>query len=259
MRCSEGLSPIVGAVLVIGILTGLAVTVYSSYSRAASRNEEGETLSSLLQSFLQVKERMEGLENGEAFSVQFKPNVGGRAGGTLWVKPGSGMGGRMGFTSSGLEIGDLTLELEGGLLLRIAGGKAEMLSPPLLLQLSEVREENMVRWLRVDVHYWVMENREFQLASSSPLSLRFTCTRDSYTVVPENGRPNRENVVLNLEVSPETREAWEEYLRYVASLYPPYYRVSAGPLTLTVEGFDNTAGVKDILYYERWTWVRVEY
>lgn len=263
MRSSEaGLSPIVGAVLVIGILTGLAVTVYSSYSKSASRSEEGETLTSMLQTFLRVREEMDRMENGTTLSLPFKPNVGGRAAGTLWVKPEAGKYGRMGFTSRGLETGDLTLVLEGGLLGRLTGTTAEMLSPPSLLRISEVREENVVRWLRVEVRHLVVENLWFELSSTSPLSLRFTCTSDRYTVVPENGRPNVENVVVNLEnwVSPETRGAWREGLRFLTSLYPPYYGVSLHPdnLILTVGGFSNTPGVKDILYYERWTRIRVE-
>ncbi len=258
----EGLSPIVGAVLVIGIFTGLAVTVYSSYSRAASRNEEGETLSSLLRSFLQVKEGMVGLENGETFSVQFKLNVGGRAGGTLWAKSNWGGSGGVGFTSRGMETGDVTLLLEEGCLIRLSREGADMLSPPAMLKISGVRVENMVRWLRVDVHHLVVENCWLQLASTSPLNLRFVCTSDNYRVAPENGRPNREKVVLNLEnlVSSETRRAWREYLQYAASLYPPHYGISLSPetLTLTVEGFENTPGINDLLYYERWTGVRVE-
>ncbi|MEM2672927.1 MAG: hypothetical protein QXF20_04985, partial [Candidatus Hadarchaeales archaeon] len=108
----EGLSPIVGAVLVIGIFTGLAITVYSSYSKAASRNEETETLSSLLKSFLQLKEGMEKMENGTTLILPFKLNVGGKTGGTLWVS--GPPAGRMGFTSQGLDIGDLSLVVEGG-------------------------------------------------------------------------------------------------------------------------------------------------
>jgi len=263
LRSSEaGLSPIVGAVLVIGIFTGLAVTVYSSYSRAASKGEEGETLTSLLQSFLQAKEGMERMENGKTFVLPFKLNVGGKAGGTLWVRPEAGKYGRMGFTPRGLEIGNLTLVLEGGQLIGQIGGRAETLSPPTLLRISEVKEENMVRWLRVEVHHLILENMEFQLASTSPLSLRFTCTSDRYTVIPENGRPNAEKVVVNLEnwVSPQTKEAWKRALSFLVSLYPPYYGISLHPenLILTVLGFDNTPGFKDILYYERYTGIRVE-
>lgn len=267
MKSCEGLSPLVGAVLVIGIFTGLAMTLYSSYSKAASRNEEGETLTSVLRTFLELREEMEGMENGKSFSLPFKLNVGGRAGGTLWVKPETGRYGRMGFTSQALEIGNLTLVLEGGLLGRLTDTTARMLSPPPLLRIGVVREENMVRWLRVEVRHFVVENSWFQLSSTSPLSLRFTCTSDSYTVLPgggfgENARPNRENVEINLEglVSPETREAWREALRFLASLYPPHYGVSVSPdnLILRVVGYDNTPGVRDILYYERWTRVRVE-
>jgi len=255
----RGVSPIVGAVLVIGIFTGLAVTLYSAYSRAASRGEEGETLDSLLSSLLQARERMEALENGSNFILPFKLNAGGRAAGTLWVKPGNP--GRMGFTSRGMEAGDLTLVLEDGALIRLSGGSSDLLSPPSLVGVSEVRENGQPRWVRVDVHHLVVENAEFQLASTSPVSLRFTCTSDSYTVVPENGRPNRENVTLSLQglVSPEDSGAWGEYLTYLVSVLPPYYGVSADPatLTLTVLGFQGP-GVKDILYYERWTRIRVE-
>ena|GEM_PF-4362005 len=170
--------------------------------------------------------------------------------------------GWMEFTSQGLEIGDLSLRLEEGGLIRLTGGRAEMLSPPVLLKVGEVREEGEVRWLRVEVRHFVLENGEFQLASSSPVSLRFTCTSDLYTVYPEDGRPNAEEVVLNLEnrVSTQTREAWREYLEYLASLFPPYYSVSVDPnlLRLTVQGFNSTPGVKDILYYERCNKIRVE-
>jgi hypothetical protein len=126
---------------------------------------------------------------------------------------------------------------------------------------SEVRENGQPRWVRVDVHHLVVENAEFQLASTSPVSLRFTCTSDNYTVVPENGRPNRENVVLSLQglVSPEDSGAWGEYLTYLVSVLPPYYGASADPATLklTVLGFEGP-GMKDIFYYERWTRVRAE-
>lgn len=170
--------------------------------------------------------------------------------------------GRMGFTSRGLDIGDLSLVVEGGGLLRVSGGSAEMLSPPVLLKVSEVREENMVRWVRVDVRRFVLENQGFQLASSSPVSVRFVCTSDWYSVYPGEGRPNREKVVLSLEnwVSSSTRQAWREYLEHLASVLPPYYGFSLDPskLELTVEGFDDTPGVKDILYYERYTRIRVE-
>jgi hypothetical protein len=125
-----------------------------------------------------------------------------------------------------------------------------------------VREGGEVRWLRVEVRHLVLENREFQLASSSPVSLRFTCTSDLYTVYPENGRPNAEEVVLDLEnrVSTQTSEAWREYLEYLTSLFPPYYSVSVDPslLRLIVQGFNSAPGVKDILYYERCTKIRVE-
>jgi len=259
----RGLSPIVGAVLVIGIFTGLAVTLYSAYSRAASRGEEGETLNSVLATLLQAKERMEALENGETFLLSFKLNAGGRAAGTLWVKPENRAKsenlGRMGFTFRGMEMEGLTLVLEDGALIRLSGGSSDLLSPSSLVGMSEVRENGQPRWLRVDVHHLVVENYEFQLASTSPVSLRFTCTSDNYREKPENGRPNRENVVLRLEVSAEDREAWRKYLTYLVSVLPPYYRVSADPatLTLTVLGFEDP-GVKDILYYERWTRVRVE-
>lgn len=248
-----------GAVLVIGIFTGLAITVYSSYSKAASRNEETETLSSLLKSFLQLKEGMEKMENGTTLILPFKLNVGGKTGGTLWVS--GPPAGRMGFTSQGLDIGDLSLVVEGGGLFRVSGGSAEMLSPPALLRISEVREENMVRWVRVDVRLCLFENRVFQLAANSPVSLRFVCTSDEYSIYPEGGRPNRERVVLSLEnwVSPNTRQAWRKYLEYLVSVFPPYYGLSLDPtkLELTVEGFDDTPGVKDILYYERYTRIGV--
>ncbi|MEM3171729.1 MAG: DUF2341 domain-containing protein, partial [Candidatus Hadarchaeales archaeon] len=160
--------------------------------------------------------------------------------------------GRMGFTSQGLDIGDLSLVVEGGGLFRVSGGSAEMLSPPALLRISEVREENMVRWVRVDVRLCLFENRVFQLAANSPVSLRFVCTSDEYSIYPEGGRPNRERVVLSLEnwVSPNTRQAWRKYLEYLVSVFPPYYGLSLDPtkLELTVEGFDDTPGVKDILY-----------
>jgi len=166
------------------------------------------------------------------------------------------------FTFRNLEIGDLKLRLEEGGLIRLTGEGAEMLSPPVLLKVGEVREGGEVRWLRVEVRHFVLENGEFQLASSSPVSLRFTCTSDLYTVYPENGRPNAEEVVLDLEnrVSTQTSEAWREYLEYLTSLFPPYYSVSVDPslLRLTVQGFNSAPGVKDILYYERCTKIRVE-
>jgi len=254
----KGLSPIMGAVLVIGIFTGLAVTLYSAYSKAASRSEEEETLTSVLSSLLQAKGRMETLENGESFVLPFKLSAGGRTAGTLWTKVGGA--GRMGFTFRGKEMGNLTLVLEDGALIRLSGSP-DLLSPPSLLSISEVRETGQPRWIRVDVHHLVVENYELQLASTSPVSLRFTCTSNNYTVMPENGRPNRENVILSLQdwVAPEHGEAWAQYLSYLASVLPPYYRVSADPakLELTILGLEDL-GVKDILYYERWTRIRVE-
>lgn len=260
-----GVSPIFGMVLVIGIFTGLLVILYSAYSAGSSKTEEAKLLASVEKAFIQLKEAVERMENGGHFLVDIKMNAGGWAGGTLAVKPheppGGDAYGRLEFASKNLQLGDLTFIFEGGAVIENGKNGMEMISPPALITISEVEEENVIRWIRLDVHHIQVENYSFQMASNRPKTLRVACTYDNYLVYPETGRPNRTEVTIDLgsRVATETREVWKSYLESLVTTLPMYYRVSLDPssLTLTVKGFRENSDIADIFYYERLTKITI--
>ena len=256
----RGISVILETVLVIGIFIAAFTIIYSIYSRTGLREAEAEHMEAVRDSLLEIKELVGENFQGESRSVELQMSVPGGMAGTLSVSPAKdNKYGYLEFRARNTWLPSRSFFLEGGAMIENEGGRVYMSSAPGLVTVSDVEEENRIQWVRVIVHYVLIENFEFMAASMGPRTVEITCVSDNYTVSPENDRPNRENVVVNLEgrVEDRNREAWKKFLEDLKETLPVYYNVTLDPveLKLTIEGF--YPAMKDILYYERLTWIRI--
>lgn len=86
---------------------------------------------------------------------------------------------------------------------------------------------------------------------------------DSYYVVQPGFAPNRSKVIIEIDNSPYTDDAWANYLlglknNFNAEDYHSSENFGPSGLTLTIQGRDNVTDNPDIYYYEKVTEIEFE-
>jgi hypothetical protein len=145
-----------------------------------------------------------------------------------------------------------TYVYEAGAVILLQGDANIMISEPLLLSISEVGAN-----LRVEVNYWVIENRGSSIASTGTATIRATCKSTSgYVVTPVDANvPNRDNVTILIPTT--YYNAWSRYLEDLCAgplkNYDAEWRrdLKSGGLKLIIYGSTRDPGVNDIIYYEK--------
>lgn len=255
-----GVSPVVGAIVVIGVFVAAFVMIYPAFAQGRAREEEAKQLEGAVGSFLRIQKGIEGIKEMESFSI----GIDLKATDVLFTvprKPRSAFENKFGtleFCARNRFYPDRSLVFEGGAVIENQGGRIHMSSPPAMVSASDIVENDRIRWVRVEVHYLLIENFTFGIVAEGGRQLRVTCTRYENVVSPENDIPNREMVVIppvgNLRenVRPGHEDAWRSYLRRVLNdLISKGYdaELTDGDLRLIIYGFHR--GLKDIFYYEK--------
>jgi hypothetical protein len=156
--------------------------------------------------------------------------------------------GTVGFSSGHVYYPDQAYVYEGGSVILTQGEvNVTVLDPVMIRWENDHENENRIR---VYVNLWIIENERATLTSTGTRTIRVFCVDNRATVIPVEG-PNRESIILRV-FSPY-RDVWSRYLRnkldeleamgVAASL-------DEDTLTLTILGKVESAGVKDIYYYE---------
>lgn len=159
--------------------------------------------------------------------------------------------GTTGFDATNQFYPDQTYVYEGGTVILIQDGVDLMIARPTMITVSETENENLIR---VDVNFWMIENRRASSTSTGTGTVEVFCRDSSYTVVPVDG-PNCENLII--EVWSPYRNAWRTYLR---DLHEELSAMNIGAtfnesaLTLIIMGRGSG---KDIYYYEKVTEIEV--
>lgn len=259
----RGISVIFGTVLVIGVFISAFMLIYPTFSNAALREDEARHMNSVRNSFLELKKLVEDMSEGDTGEVHLQMRIRGGSSGTLHVSPAENDEyGAIEFQARNKWLPSPRFVFEGGAFIEDSGGKVSMTSNPELITAFDVKENGVVRWVRVNVRHIKIENWESMMASKVPQTLKIACVGENHAK-PQSGVPNRENVVLNLEnkIDNKNREVWWEYLGELENTLPVYYNVQRDPngeneLKLLIEGFHEN--MKDILYYEENTTITVQ-
>ena len=265
----RGISIVVGVILVIAVFIAAFIVFYPLYSRLDLYKAEAKHMNSVRESFLEIKSGVEKMSEGDTLSFEVQMSAAphslslwaGRSGTLSVTSASENMYGTLEFMARNMFQPSRTYVFEGGGVIMMQEGVATMISEPTMITVRDLKEEEQIRWVWVDVHHILIENWEFMVASKGVRTLMVTCVSSRY-VENAGGRPNRENVVVNLKdnVKPGHKEAWKKYLESVKEGLPGYYNITLDPenLKLLIEGFYKYPDEnKDIFYYERVTEIRV--
>jgi hypothetical protein len=168
--------------------------------------------------------------------------------------------GTIGFESRNLFYPSQKYVYEGGAVILVQDGVDVMISKPTMIAVSDA-ENNKIR---VDVNFLMVENKNemTSLNSTGIGTIEAYCKNSVYTVAPMD-RPNREN--LTLIVTSSYRNAWMDYLQDLReelramNVYATPPSLAGDVLTMTIMGRDNTPGLNDIYYYEKFTEIEITF
>ena len=253
----KGVTPIVGAILVIGLFLLVFTVSYPFYYGGIVEKEEAEHMREVRGALLELQGMLIGISGGSSVDVSLRMT----GDDSLYTVIKHGKLGSLKFEARNSYLPDKIFAIEGGGLIEKEGEKVFMSSFPDFISAWDLLEDDQVRWVRVDVNYIVIENYTFCSSWLGTKRLRLICTSSTNRVIPKDNRPNRKNVTLSLRENIESghENAWASYLITTAGrLRMKGYDVELADdnLGLIIHGFHEN--LKDIYYFEKVTKVIAE-
>ena len=264
MRASSserGVSVVVGAILVVGIVAVTFSYIYTVWGRHAAREAEAQHAEKVLDGFMVLKSEIHDLEPGESTTVALpmspepptfpfpflpsptpSPGVSGIASTLL---PENKENGRIVFTSNYRFYPNFSLVYEQGGVILVQGEYNSMIAPPaFVFAMDNKGDDNIL------VH--IEEYRILKVwggrAATGPVTMRI---RNENTYYIEKGTL-RESVVITMLSN--YQNAWWEYFlvenqRLAERGYNPLVEKIGGGVRLTIQGKKTDIGTKDIILH----------
>jgi len=255
-----GITPVLGAALVLGIIILTLSAFLAIWIPGETNRREREHMSGVEGSFRELRTDIESLKVGESKSVHVKmspepipfvSNPG--TGGTLSVLPSTGEN----YGVIRFSLGDQRLVYESGMIILVQDNVDLMESAPRVVTVTEVGDK-----LEVHVDNIKVRGLESSVSGTGTSTVMVSVYKENL-----GPRTFKENVVIQINENTIYKRAWKDYLR---GLYEEFYEKGYNPygsvteitennLRLTILGNNIGSGYNDIILYEDVTeiWVSI--
>lgn len=257
MKDERGVSTIVGAIFLIAIFLAAFSAFYPFYLNKAVSEAESSHMTSVRNSFLEIKSKVESMPEGESRSVSvqmsFEPPpffFGAIPSGTVSVSNRENEFNVISFNVLSRYSPNQTYSYESGGVILVQNGVEIMRSKSALVTAWESTGEN----IRVNVHYIWIENSSFAVASGGERTIHISKKSSFY----KHENDHLENVVLDLDGKVKYENAWRKYLEEKNTEFNDKgFNAELEGLKLTIHG--KRDGPADIFYYEKFTKLMVSF
>jgi hypothetical protein len=165
-----------------------------------------------------------------------------------------GAAGKITFTMNNYSYPNQTYTYEDGAVILSQNNSSIIVSKPqpALVVAKTIDNQN----IEVDVNHYVIVGSEGSISRRGYTSIRASVV--DYYSPPEIFSPNRSEVIIEIDNSPFTDDAWYNYLLALNNDFNAKgYHSSLNGLTLTIQGIDNVSNNPDIYFYETTTSIEV--